>query len=68
MAARIDEYGLTGDGRSVALISRNGAVDWLCWPRFDSPSLFAALLDEERGGTWSIRPAGPFRAERICSS
>jgi GH15 family glucan-1,4-alpha-glucosidase len=53
-----------GDCRSAALISRAGSLDWLCWPRFDSPSLFAALLDDERGGTFSIRPATSFRSER----
>ena len=53
----IADYGLVGDGQSVALIGVNGSVDWLCWPRFDSPSLFAALLDPERGGSFQIAPA-----------
>ncbi|HYX91824.1 MAG TPA: glycoside hydrolase family 15 protein [Myxococcaceae bacterium] len=61
--ARIAEYGIIGDGRSAALVSRRGAIDWLCWPRFDSPSLFGALLDPE-GGTWALAPAGVAQARR----
>ena len=61
---RINDYALIGDCRSVALISRNGSLDWLCWPRFDSPSTFAAILDKEKGGHWSITPSFPHRAVR----
>ena len=43
-------------------MTTDGAVDWLCWPRFDSPSLFGALLDRKKGGSWIIRPAGPASA------
>src|SRR5262249_14271845 len=64
MAARISDYAIVGDCRSAALISRDGSLDWLCWPRFDSPSIFAAILDEEQGGRFRIAPAGAFRAER----
>jgi GH15 family glucan-1,4-alpha-glucosidase len=62
--ARIHDYAIIGDGHSAALVSRGGAVDWLCWPRFDSASLFAALLDPEVGGTWRLAPAGPARVTR----
>ena len=46
----IADHGMIGDLQSVALISTEGAVDWFCAPRFDSPSIFAALLDREKGG------------------
>jgi GH15 family glucan-1,4-alpha-glucosidase len=52
----IAAYGVIGDCRSAALVSKYGCIDWLCWPRFDSPSVFAALLDRERGGHWKIAP------------
>jgi len=62
--ASIRDYAIIGDCRSAALVSRFGSIDWLCWPRFDSSSLFAALLDPIRGGRWSIAPAEPFRSQR----
>ena len=64
MTVSIHDYAIVGDCRSAALISRGGSCDWLCWPRFDSPSLFGALLDEERGGRFLIAPAGPFTSTR----
>lgn len=62
--SKIQDYGVIGDCRSAALISNRGSVDWLCWPRFDSPSIFAALLDRESGGLWSIAPRGGFQTSR----
>lgn len=63
----LEEYGAIGDGRTAALISAQGSVDWLCLPRFDSPSVFAALLDAKRGGSWILRPRTPLasRAEYL---
>ena len=60
----IGDYAIIGNGRSAALVSRSGSIDWLCWPRFDSPALFAAILDPLIGGFWSIRPVGDFSTSR----
>jgi GH15 family glucan-1,4-alpha-glucosidase len=62
--ALIHDYGIIGNGRSAALVGISGSIDWLCWPRFDSPSLFAALLDRTRGGHFLIAPTQPFTATR----
>jgi GH15 family glucan-1,4-alpha-glucosidase len=59
----IEDYGLIGDCHSAALVGSRGSLDWLCLPRFDSPSVFARILDLERGGSWSIHPTARFRAE-----
>ncbi len=52
----IAEHGLIGDLRSVALVGTNGTIDWYCCPSFDAPSVFAAILDAERGAPSSSRP------------
>ena len=59
----IGDYALLSDCRSAALVSRDGSVDWLCFPRFDAPSVFCRLLDPA-GGRFAIRPAGEFQASR----
>jgi GH15 family glucan-1,4-alpha-glucosidase len=61
MHARIEDYALVGDTHTAALISREGSVDWLCLPRFDSGACFAALLGTEDHGRWLIAPSGQVR-------
>lgn len=63
-SAKIEDYGLIGDCRAAALISRDGSLDWLCWPRFDRGAIFAAILDRERGGYWRLTPAGHYSVSR----
>src|SRR5881394_1512550 len=66
LLALIEDYGLIGDMQTAALVGRDGAVDWLCLPRFDSPSCFAALLGDEQHGRWLLAPAGEARASARC--
>lgn len=60
----IRDYAIIGNLRSAALVSKEGSIDWAPAPYLNSPSVFAALLDEQKGGSWSIVPAGPYRAEQ----
>lgn len=59
MASRIEDYALIGDCQSSALVSKDGSIDWLCLPRFDSDACFAALLGDEDNGFWRIAPVAP---------
>ena len=54
----IENYGLIGNLRTAALVGMDGSIDWLCLPHFDSPSVFAAILDDQKGGRFRIAPAG----------
>jgi len=57
LSSRIEDYGLIGDCETAALVGRDGSIDWLCWPAFDSDACFAALLGTHRNGRWLIEPA-----------
>jgi GH15 family glucan-1,4-alpha-glucosidase len=62
MPLRIEDYGLIGDTQTAALVGRDGSIDWLCLPHFDSGACFAALLGDSRNGRWLIQPAADVRA------
>jgi GH15 family glucan-1,4-alpha-glucosidase len=64
MALPLEDYAIVGDTQTAALIGRDGSVDWLCFPRFDSGAIFAALLGTEEHGRWLLAPALPVRATR----
>ncbi len=64
MTLRIEDYALIGDGETAALVGRNGSIDWLCWPRFDSAACFAALLGSPENGRWLIEPIEPAKTSR----
>ena len=64
MSRPIEDYGFIGNMLSAALVSRDGSIDWLCLPRFDSDACFAALLGSEENGYWRIAPDGDFTTTR----
>ena len=61
----IEDYGLIGNMRTAALVGKTGSIDWLCLPHFDSPSVFGALLDTEKGGCFSISMAGDYALRQV---
>jgi GH15 family glucan-1,4-alpha-glucosidase len=60
----LEDYAMIGDGHTVAIVGKNGSIDWLCLPRFDSPSIFTRMLGGEHHGYWQIAPAGGVREVR----
>src|SRR4051794_28153620 len=62
MPSRIEDYALIGDCETVALVARDGSIDWLCFPRFDSGACFAALLGTPEHGRWQLAPAEEIRS------
>src|SRR5437899_1823178 len=64
MSSKIEDYGLIGNMQTAALVSRQGSIDWLCAPRFDSDACFAALLGYDEHGRWALRPTVSIRETR----
>lgn len=64
MPARLEDYALVGDCETAALVARDGSIDWLCFPRFDSSACFAALLGDEAHGRWKLAPRAEVRRTR----
>src|SRR5882672_5616189 len=64
MACKIEDYALIGDCQTAALVGRNGSIDWLCFPNFDSGACFAALLGDSENGRWLISPTAEIRSCR----
>src|SRR5450759_4838366 len=62
--ARIEDYAIVGDLHTAALIGKDGSIDWMCLPHFDSPACFAALLDSPEAGRWLLAPA----SGGVCAS
>ncbi len=62
MTAPLEHYGIIGDATTIALVSRNGSIDWLCLPRIDSDACFAQLLGNNQHGYWSVRPSAKVRS------